>query len=202
MLVCSAQTPQQNAQRTIETTLLDDLPTPEVAVPTAPVAFLGDGKRFLCYELLITNTEPIPARLQRVAVYADGAAVPLLLQEAKPLSTALLHPGVSDEIMAKRDRRVIRGGEQVVDLLWIELPVGSPIPRFLGSHAYSAAHHDWQVAHASGRTRFCRWRGHDDPSASPWLEVGGCKRSIEHFAAPDGHERTLRYPVLFPALCH
>jgi murein DD-endopeptidase MepM/ murein hydrolase activator NlpD len=131
VLVCSAQTPQQNAQRTIETTLLDDLPTPEVAVPTAPVAFSGDGKRFLCYELLITNTEPIPARLQRVAVYADGAAVPLLLQEAKPLSTALLHPGVSDEIMAKRDRRVIRGGEQVVDLLWIELPVGSPIPRFL-----------------------------------------------------------------------
>jgi murein DD-endopeptidase MepM/ murein hydrolase activator NlpD len=131
VLVCSAQTPQQNAQRTIETTLLDDLPTPEVAVPTAPVAFLGDGKRFLCHELLITNTEPIPARLQRVTVYADGAAVPLLLQEAKPLSTALLHPGVSDEIMAKRDRRVIRGGEQVVDLLWIELPVGSPIPRFL-----------------------------------------------------------------------
>jgi hypothetical protein len=131
VLACSAQTPIQNAQRAVETKLLDDLPSPEVAVPAAPVAFSGDGKRFLCYELLITNMDSTSARLQRVAVYADGGAVPLLLQEAKPLSTALLHPGVSDVSMAKSDRRVIRGGEQVVDLLWIELPSSSPIPRFL-----------------------------------------------------------------------
>jgi hypothetical protein len=128
---CAAQTPLQKAQRTVETTLLDDLPAPEVAVPAAPIVFSGDGKRFLCYELLITNTDSTPVRLQRVAVYADRLAVPLLLQEEKPLSTALLHPGVSDVSMAKRDRRVIRGGEQVVDLLWIELPISSPIPRFL-----------------------------------------------------------------------
>jgi hypothetical protein len=130
-LACSAQTPIQNARRAVETTLLDDLPSPEVAVPAAPVAFSGDGKRVLCYELLITNMDSTSVRLQRVAVYADGAAVPLLLQEAKPLSTALLHPGVSGASMAQRDRRVIRGGEQVVDLLWIELPISSPTPRFL-----------------------------------------------------------------------
>ena len=41
--------------------------------------------------------------------------------------------------MAKRERRVIRGGEQVVDLLWIELPISSPIPRFL-DHTLTRRH--------------------------------------------------------------
>ncbi|MGD0442532.1 MAG: M23 family metallopeptidase [Edaphobacter sp.] len=130
-IACAGQTPLQSAQRTIETTLLDDLPAPEVLVPSPPIVFSGDGKRFLCYELLITNTDSTPVTLKRVAVYADNAAVPLLLQEAKPLVTALFHPGVNDASMAKRDRRVIHGGEQVVDLVWIELPISGPIPRFL-----------------------------------------------------------------------
>jgi hypothetical protein len=79
VLPCSAQTPLKNAQRAVETTLLDDLPAPEVAVPAAPIAFSGDGKRFLCYELLITNTDSTPvcaAAASRNKVALDRVASP------------------------------------------------------------------------------------------------------------------------------
>jgi hypothetical protein len=128
-LAC-AQSPLREADRKLNTILLDDVPSPDVTIPTAPLTFKSDGKRFLCYELLIANMDPIPTRVQKVTVYGESTT-PLLTQEGKALAGALFHPGVSDADEAKRDPVIVAGGERVIDFIWIELSARDPVPKLL-----------------------------------------------------------------------
>src|ERR1700674_2614519 len=91
--VCSAQTPFEAAQQRLHTTPLESVLEPEVFVPKPPTVFSADGQRFLCYELLITNMENISFRLERVDVYAEGAASMLYEQDRAELKRSLNHPG-------------------------------------------------------------------------------------------------------------
>jgi hypothetical protein len=129
-LFAQTQSPLEAAQHKLNTVPEDDIPEPDVSVPFAPTVFSGDGKRFLCYELLITNMEPIPMRVHEIAVYADGP-LPLLTQQGKSLATSLHQSGGKGADSKNQDVVVVGAGERAVDFIWIELPPNTPVPRIL-----------------------------------------------------------------------
>jgi hypothetical protein len=130
--VCSAQIPFEAAQQRMHSTPLESVLEPEVFVPKPPTVFSAGGQTFLCYELLITNMENKPFRLERVHVYAEGSASVLYEQDSAELKRSLNHPGWAEAQGQARDAQLLRGGERVVDFIWIALPSASlPPPKTL-----------------------------------------------------------------------
>ncbi len=84
--ICSAQTPYEIAQKTLRSAPLESVLEPEVFAPKPPTLFAADGRTFLCYELLITNMENTPFRVERIDVYEEGASPVLYEQDRTELS--------------------------------------------------------------------------------------------------------------------
>jgi hypothetical protein len=139
-LSLAAQTP---AQQKYQTTPLKDFVWPDVAVPQPPTLFTGDGRRFLCYELLITNMQADPIQLKSVSV--SYVTVPLLQQSGAELAASLRHPSHATPL-APTDEKIftIAGGERVIDYIWIELSATAPVPAQL-THALTLTRPDKNV---------------------------------------------------------
>ncbi len=118
---CTAQRSYKDALTTLHTAPLDKVIEPDVVVAKPPTVFKADGHAYLCYELLITNMESTPFYLERLDVYGGNSTSPIHEQTATELKRSLKHPGWSENKGLIRDKQLIRGGERVVDLLWIEL---------------------------------------------------------------------------------
>ena len=136
---------QPPAQQKYQTTPLQDFVWPDIVVPQPPTVFTGDGHRLLCYELFITNMNAAPTQLQRVSVFADAPATPLLSQSGAELAGSLRHPGLTTQ-PSPTDNKIfnIAGGERIIDYLWIELPAAAPVPTHL-SHAITLLRADKNV---------------------------------------------------------
>jgi hypothetical protein len=126
-----AQTPVESAQQRLHKTPLESVIEREISVPKPPTLFSADGHAFLCYELLITNMESIPFRVERIDFYAEGEPTSLSEQGQAQLKHSLSHPGWTGSKGRVRDVQLLRGGERVVDFVWIPLPAGSLPPKRL-----------------------------------------------------------------------
>ncbi len=118
---CMAQSSYSDALTTLHKAPLETVLEPDVVVAKPPTIFKADGHAYLCYELLITNTESKPFHLERVNVYSGVRSFPVYEQGSAELKRSLKHPGWGERKGRVRDNQLIGGGERVVDLLWIEL---------------------------------------------------------------------------------
>jgi len=102
--------------------------TPVVVSPLTPgtQAVLGtDGKRHIVYELVLTNTSPTPATLEKLEVLSDPSHV-LLTLEGPSLVKVLRNTSSSPAVNAELDLNSTR-----LLLLEIALPQDAPVPRQL-----------------------------------------------------------------------
>jgi hypothetical protein len=141
-LVLAANT-HAGEPRAFEPAPIREAPELEITVPEAPHLLRAGGKRWLCYELYITNMKDAAFTLQRVKVLAaDGAQ--LLDAQGDDLARALQLAGkigLSHEKPAPINR-----GERVVFYVWVELPEDAPIPK--------SVRHELEFAAAKGDAVF------------------------------------------------
>lgn len=103
----------------------------EARIPFAPAPFTGsDGARHLAYELHISNFygDTGTLRPQRLQVFADSSASPLLDMDASALST-WVRPAAADGASPS-----IAAGKRLVVFVWLTLPADAPIPHVLRHH--------------------------------------------------------------------
>lgn len=103
----------------------------EVRVPYPPTPLVGsDGLTHLGYEVHITNfyASTGPLQLDRVEVFDDAAADPLVVYEGDQLADVLVHPRAE---VRSGEARSIAGGRRVVLYVWMTLRTGIPVPTAL-----------------------------------------------------------------------
>jgi hypothetical protein len=99
-----------------------------VGVPNEPIAVRGsDGRVHLAYEVHVTNFDVDTGllRLDRVDVFSDGSASPLVTYMGSDLDGRVMHPGVDQ---SSRYNRSIEGGQHGVVHVWITLAEDAPVP--------------------------------------------------------------------------
>ena len=105
-----------------------DVPV-SVDIPVAPIAFAGDGKVHLAYELHITNFSPAAWTLTRVeAIAGDRQIPPIISYDTADLTTRLIRPGAPPNI---EDKRRLGGGMRAVLFMWLTFDAPPDVPRTL-----------------------------------------------------------------------
>lgn len=97
----------------------------EARILFAPQVVSGsDGRRHLAYELRITSFQDgdAPLTLERIAVFAGDAAVPLTTIDGAALGGLLARPTAGAE---RRDGVAIASGQSATLFLWLTLPPGT-----------------------------------------------------------------------------
>ncbi len=98
----------------------------DLAVPMAPMAFTGDGKTHLVYELHITNFSRSEIALTRIEIIGPGG-VPLAQFEGDALKALLARPGTTGVTETEK----IGPGLRAVAYLWITLDAHAVVPAAL-----------------------------------------------------------------------
>jgi hypothetical protein len=98
----------------------------QVAVPTPPTVFVGNGRRHLVYEIRMMNWSPGTWTIQRIDVRSESGAA-LHSVEGKELADSLWHPGRSPKDKAGA-AEALAPGESVVAFMWVDLAKGAPVP--------------------------------------------------------------------------
>lgn len=95
----------------------------EVAVPTPPTVFAGNGASHLCYEIYLTNMTKEAWTLERIEADNDAGASVINLEGAA-LETALRHPGNPDLKGEPLSR--LAPGERMIAFVWVDLTGPAP----------------------------------------------------------------------------
>ena len=101
----------------------------QIAIPTSPTVFRGDGRWRLCYEIFLTNLSSATWALQRIEV-KNESGTPLLTVQGKELDGVLSHPALPPEGKGGPAAE-IAPGEAVIAYMWIELTKDVAIPTHL-----------------------------------------------------------------------
>jgi hypothetical protein len=149
----------------------------EMRVPFEPTAFAGDGRRFLTYELYITNFTPNQVTLRRLEILAseENAAQPIAAFQGRELD-AMLQRAQMPTPSNGLDAAQLMPGCTVVAFVWIALDATAGIPATLRHRLITS---DDALMGASIETHHSRlhvlepplegssWRSSDGPSDSP-----------------------------------
>ena len=98
----------------------------EMMIPIAPVAFKGDGKTHLAYELHLTNFGAAELAISSLEV-SDGNGRTLAKYEGEELNARIARPGVP----AGSDKQRVGGGLRAVAYLWLTFDTPSAVPAVL-----------------------------------------------------------------------
>ena len=101
----------------------------EMRVAVAPTPFKGsDGQTHLAYELVVNDIPRPSARIDRVEVFAESDAMPLITYADNDLDQRVVRPEADPKV---RYGRVIPSGTTALIHVWITLAEDQPVPRTL-----------------------------------------------------------------------
>jgi hypothetical protein len=123
LFLVASSTVQVRAQSTQNTTILIPL---AATIPTAPTTFLGDGKRFLCYEIYLSNLSSTAWTIQQLAVMNENE-FPVLTVAGNDFDSVMFHPNVPRGSKGGTSAE-IAPGESIIAFMWISLAKGTAIP--------------------------------------------------------------------------
>ena len=112
----------------------------DVRVAVAPTPFSGsDGQTHLAYELIITGVSGTKgARLERVEVFGESGAKPLLSYAREDLDERVMRPEADPKV---RYGRLVPPGSTALIHVWITLAKNQAVPRTL-RHAFTISAED------------------------------------------------------------
>ena len=102
----------------------------DVRVNVAPTPLsASDGQAYLAYELLATNPNAtVAARVDRVEVFADSDAKPLVTYSSRDLDERVMRPETEPKV---RYSRLIPAGQTSLVHMWVSLPRNRARPKTL-----------------------------------------------------------------------
>ena len=143
----------------------------DVRVAVEPTPFRGsDGRMHLAYELVVNDVPRNGARIDRIDVFADSDAMPLLTYADSDLDQRVMRPDADPKV---RYGRALPGGTTALIYVWITLGEDHTVPSVLRHSLRISTAGGQQTAAADARV---------DVRAAPPIAVGSPFRAGTWFS--------------------
>lgn len=107
----------------------ESVPRIDMRVAVAPIPFKGsDGQTHLAYELVVNDIPGMGARIDRVEVFGESEAKPMITYADSDLDQRVVRPEADPKV---RYGRTIPSGSTALIHVWITLAEDQPVPRTL-----------------------------------------------------------------------